>query len=223
MISLEQRALVVVMHAWALLPAIKDKGLFLTEIRLDDLGAKHGCFDPATGAITLSARLFWGDTADQLMTIDIHGDTPAGCEPWCARALHTTIHELAHALGYTFSLDTSTDWLALSAWAHTDEDRQDTGRYRERRPGWGTYDSGWRYQQGSWFTRPYASASPAEDFADCVTHMALGWTDGFLSSASGRRKLQYLRRTLWREPGTASVVAASGRFQAKLRALGVAV
>ncbi len=205
MLTLEQRVLAVCCRAWQLLPPIKHE-MVLAGIHLEDLGAQHGSFDPDTCLVTLSTRLFLGNTPDQLMTIDCEGNCPAQREPFASRALHTATHELVHAIGYATGADSHPDWLDLSGWEATDDDLQETGRYRERRPGWGTYDSAWRYTQGVWFPREYASASPYEDFADCATHIALGWTDSFLATASGRQKLLYLRRVLWQESGAPYLV-----------------
>lgn len=215
MLTLHQRAVAVLARAWMLLPPRKTEAV-ITAVHLDDLGAKHGMFDPDTCAITLSTHLFHGTNPEQLISIDLHGDSPAVCEPFCSRALHTTIHELAHAIGYATGLDDDDDWLALSGWAKTDEDLQTTGRYAERRPGWGTWDSPWRYQHGSWFTRNYASSSPYEDFADCVTHLALGWVP-FGTNPVARQKLRYLRRTLFQETGSRYVAATIDRMQHQWR------
>ena len=215
MLTLDQRVLAVVTHAWRLLPPRKTDAV-ITAIHLDDLGAKHGSFDPETCIITLSTRLFVGDTPEQLMSIDCYGDSPAQCEPFCSRALHTACHEASHAIGYATGLDDSAEWLALSGWQQTDEDLQTTGRYAERRPGWGTWDSPWRYVKGSWFTRTYASSSPYEDFADCVTHLALGWTP-FGSSSSAQQKLRYLRRTLCGETGSRYLAASVQRSRQQLQ------
>ncbi len=216
MLTLEQRAVAVFARAWHLLPPRKTEAV-ITEVRLEDLGAKHGSFDPETCIITLSTRLFQGETPEQLMSIDLYGESPAVCEPFCSRALHTSLHEAAHAIGYATGLDESDEWLALSGWAHTDEDLQTTGRYTERRPGWGTWDSPWRYTKGAWFCRQYASSSPAEDFADCVTHLALGWVP-FGTSASAHQKLRYLRRTLAYETGTRYLTAVTQRYRQQLQA-----
>jgi len=204
MLTLEQRVLAVCCRAWQLLPPIKHE-MILAGIRLEDLGAQHGSFDPDTCLITLSTRLFMGNTPEQLMTIDCDGNCPAQREPFTIRGLHTAIHELAHAIGYATGADAQQEWLDLSGWEATDDDLQDTGRYRERRPGWGTYDSAWRYDNNSWFIREYSSASPYEDLADCATHIALGWIEPFLATASGRQKLQYLRLVLWQESGFQSL------------------
>lgn len=216
MLTLDQRALAILTRAWGLLPSVKRLAV-VTGIRLEDLGAKHGSFDPETCEITLSTRLFWGDTPEQLISIDLHGDSPALCEPFCSRALHTAIHELSHAIGYATGLDDTEEWLALSGWEHTDEDLQITSRYRERRPGWGTWDSGWRYRQETYFPREYSSASPHEDFADCVTHVALGWVP-FGTSVSAQQKLRYIRRSLWGETGTQYLTAARDRLAHRLGA-----
>ena len=216
MLTLEQRALAVLTRAWQLLPPRKTEAV-ITAVHLEDLGAKHGSFDPETCIITLSTRLFEGDTPEQLMSIDLHGESPALCEPFCSRALHTASHELSHAIGYATGLDESEEWLALSGWDHTDEDLQTTGRYTERRPGWGTWESPWRYTKGTWFCRSYASSSPHEDFADCVTHLALGWVP-FGTSPSAHQKLRYLRRTLFQETGTRYLAAVTQRYQRQLQA-----
>ena len=215
MLTIDQRVLAVLTRAWQLLPPRKTEAV-ITAVHLADLGAKHGAFDPETCAITLSTRLFLGDTPEQLLSIDIHGESPAQCEPFCSRALHTASHEISHAIGYATGLDDHEEWLALSGWAKTDEDLQTTGRYTERRPGWGTWDSPWRYTKGTWFSRSYASSSPYEDFADCVTHLALGWVP-FGSSASARQKLRYLRRTLCDETGSRYLAAAVQRVQTQMQ------
>ena len=216
MLALEDRVLAVLTDVWRQLPPIKHQSR-IQAVGLEDLGAKHGGWDPETQVLTLSTRLFWGDTPAQLPMLDVNGDSPPLTVPCVSRAWHTTAHELFHAIGTATGLDSTAEWFRLSGWLETPEDLQSTGRYYERRPGWEPGFSSWRYRRGAWFVRPYSTKTPHEDFADTATHVLLGWTD-MHGTPNGLAKLRYLRKHVWQETGTASLIAAAsmwrGRFQA---------
>ncbi|HEY5866315.1 MAG TPA: hypothetical protein VI542_12350 [Candidatus Tectomicrobia bacterium] len=219
MLSLEDRASAVIEEAWGLLPPCKHEA-WISTIVLADIGAKHGGYQPDTGQVTLNTRLFWGSDAYELLYIDINGDYPARCEPYCSRALHTTLHELAHAIGRSTGIDEDPGWLALSAWERTGEDRHTTRRYVEDRPGWEPHGpSEWRYKHGTWFPRPYSSKSPHECMSDCIAHIALGWHSS-VTNPNGRAKFRFLQRELWgiREP--ARLQAAAQRWRHVLHSVG---
>jgi hypothetical protein len=215
MLTLEQRAELVIAEAWRRLPPIKRQAS-IAEIVLEDLGAKHGSFNPDTGVLTLSTRLFEGDNAAQLMMIDCDGNAPPLREECVSRCLHTATHELFHAIGTTTRLDSTDEWLRLSGWIRRSDNPLGTDRYWESRVGWEQGPSEWRHRVGCWWTRDYARRSPFEDFADCCTHIALGWSRFFEVSANGRAKLSYLRREVWGEKGTQAIAAARQRWQKRL-------
>lgn len=215
MLSIDERVELVAAEAYRLLPPNKDQA-WVTRVCIDDLGAKHGTYDPDSGAITLSERIFWGRNEAELQYIDVHGEYPAKEEPYCSRALHVCLHEWLHAIGYATGDDRSQEWLALSGWKETWEDRQVTGRYFERRPGWGDQGgSEWRYTKGTWFPREYSSKSPHECYADCGTHIALGW-HRHITDANGRAKMGYLLRTCWGEDQTTRLQASVGYWRNRL-------
>ena len=214
MITLEDRAELVMAEAWALLPAVKHEA-WITGVALEDLGSVHGSYSPEEGLITLSTRLFTGVDAWELLTIDQHGMSPAQDPVYCSRALHTATHETLHAIGYATGLDGSSAWIALSGWEETWEDRQSTGRYFERRPGWGDQGgSPWAYRKGTWFCREYSSKSPKEDFADCGTHIALGWHGG-VTDTNGRAKIRHLVRHVWGETEKGRLDAVTQQWRAR--------
>lgn len=217
MTTYEARAEAVLLEAWRRLPPLK-RDAYITRIDLDDLGAKHGSYAPDTGVLTLSTRLFMGANAAQVMMIDVNGETPPLCEPCCSRALHTSIHECLHAIGTATGLDSSEPWLRLSGFELTAMESQGTQRYWESRPGWEPGPSPWRYREDAYMPRAYSGKSPQECFADCGTHVALGWTAGFDASANGRAKLAYMRREVWGERGMQAVQAAQQRWQGRLTA-----
>ena len=220
MLTLYQRAELVIAEAWRRLPPVK-RQMAIAGIYLVDMGEKHGSYSPDDHILTLSVRLFEGDNPAQLRMIDVNGNDPPLCEPCASRALATTLHELAHAIGTATGLDNTSEWLRLSGWVLSDDDPPWTGRYWESRPGWFPHGpSPWRHRAGCWFTRNYAEKSPAEDFADCCTHIALGWSRFFDASANGQAKLAYLRREVWQETGTHAIVAARHRWQEKLAEVG---
>ena len=219
MLSLEDRVYAVLQEAWALLPPCKHEA-WVSEIVVADLGAKHGGFEAESGRLSLSTRLFWGSDAYELMYIDQDGNMPPVHENYASRAIHTTTHEWFHAIGAATGIDRSPAWLALSGWERDPEDRHTTGRYYENRPGWAPHGpSDWRYHQGAWLARPYSSKSPFEDFADCGTHLALGWHRG-VTHPNGRAKFRFLQRELWgiREP--ARIHAAAQRWRHVLHTVG---
>ena len=221
MISLEDRALAVLVAAWRLLPPMKHEAL-LSAVFLEDMGARHGSYGMDDECLGLSTRLFQGENASQLLMIDVQGHSPPQVEPFCSRALHTTLHELAHAIGAGTGLDETQEWLHLGGWVKDDEDPEGTGRYWERRPGWGPHGpSPWRYRLNTWFPRLYSTKSPHECFSDCITHIALGWQD-VMVSPNGLAKLRYLRREVWGERGRLTVAAARDRWQARWGLQGVA-
>ena len=196
MFRIDKRVEAVCLEAWRLLPPIKVAAV-ISRIEVADLGGKHGSYSPDDGVLTLSSRLFWGDNVHQMMHIDYEGNCPAISEPYCSRALHTVIHEYIHAIGEATGTDTTPRWLALSGWEQTWKDGQGTGRYYERRPGWGEQGgSPWRYRKGSWFCREYSSKSPREDYADCGTHIALGW-HLLVHEKNGKAKMRYMLREVW--------------------------
>lgn len=215
MLTIPDRMQAVFAEAWALLPSIKHEAV-LADVRLEDLGAVHGTYNTQTHILTLNARLFYGDNPAQVMMLDVDGNCPPKREPFTSRALHTCVHELAHAIGYATGLDDSRAWLALSGWSEDAEtDPIGTARYTELRPGWPYGTSEWRYRTGgTWFCRTYSTKSPYEDFADSVAHVALGWGD--FTGATGLRKLAYVRRHVWRETGARAMQAARQRWQRRL-------
>lgn len=218
MLTLEQRAEAVLVEAWRRLPPLK-RQTSIGEVIFADLGAKHGSWSPDTHTLTLSTRLFTGETPAQLMLIDSDGNAPPLSHTYVSRALHTTIHELSHAIGTATGLDETSEWLRLSGWVLSDDDPPGTDRYWEDRPGWPQGPSPWRHRTGGvWFVRDYSRKTPAEDFADAVTHVALGWSRFFEVSDSGRAKLCYVRREVWGERGAVAIAAARERWQARLLA-----
>ena len=218
MLTLEQRAELVVTDAWRRLPPIKRQAS-IAAIVLEDIGAKHGSFAP-DGILTLSTRLFEGTNAAQIRMIDVNGNDPPLCEPCASRALGTTIHEMAHAIGMATGLDDTSEWLRLSGWCLSDDDPQGTARYWESRPGWFPHGpSSWRHRTGVFFCRDYSRKSPSEDFGDAVAYIALGWEQYFLG-ASGQAKLAYLRSEVWGENGARAIVAARQRWKKRLTGVG---
>jgi hypothetical protein len=192
-----QLALAVVADARRLIPW-RAAAAAVAGVCLPDLGAVHGRYDRATGWIALNRRLFGGDLAH---VIDIDGEAPARRRPAVARALHTYLHEWFHALGAATGLDESFTWLLLSGWERARDNPPGTGRYVERRPGWPPGPSPWRYRRGTCFPRAYSAKSPYEDFADCGTYLALGWTRPFGLRGYGQAKRRYLAHAVW---GTAA-------------------
>ena len=221
MLTIEQRTLAVLCDVWRTLPLLKTEA-FITSIALEDLNERHGSYDPDTGTLSLNTSLFQGDTAAQILLIDINGDSPPQRTPWVSRAFHTACHEIMHAIGAGTGLDATPEWLQLSGWVEDDNDPQGTGRYYENRPGWPQGPSSWRYRTGgTWFARSYSTKAPAEDFADTATHIVLGWQD-VIASPNGLAKLRYLRREVWGERGRVMVAAARNRWQARWGLQGVA-
>lgn len=212
MLSLDDRVLAVLTEAWRLLPSLKIQA-YLTSIGLERLGNQHGSYNPEDGTLILNVDLFTGETPAQIRLIDADGNDPPLSMPCVSRALHTTIHELTHAIGTATGLDESPEWLALSGWVEASDDPEGTSRYWESRPGWTPQGhSEWRHRLGCWFTRDYARRSPFELFADACTHIALGWTTPFAASPNGLAKLRYLRREVWGEMGTVALTAARDRW-----------
>ena len=217
MVSIDDRVLCVLCYGWKLLPPIKKTAVILG-ISIDDLGEKHGSFNPESCIITLNRRLFFGEKAEEIPGYDIQGNDPPQCEPWVSRALATWIHEAAHAIGYATGLDNTDEWIDICGFVHDPEtDPIGTSRYIETRVGWEYGASEWRFPTNGWFPRPYSTKNPAECFADCVTHLALGWVP-FGSSVSAHQKLRYLRRTLFQETGTRYLAAVTQRYQRQLQA-----
>jgi len=204
MLSLAARAAAVCAAAWRRLPPCT-RAAQVTEVLLQDLGAKHGLFAPDTRRITLHRRLF----TVPVPLIDVQGLSPAQTAPYTSYALHTALHEGAHAIGHATGLDRHPEWLRLSGWRKTPYDRQDTDRYYEARPGWESGFSEWRHAQGIWFWRDYSRCAPAEAFADDVALISLGWTACF-TGASGQAKLAWLRARCWgvQEPPLRAAVQA---------------
>ena len=211
MLSLDDRVLAVLCNSWILLPDIKYKAA-ISAIKLEDLQAKHGNYNLESCVITLSTRLFWGDNPSQIIMIDINGDSPPLVTPFSSRAIHTAVHEVAHAIGASTGLDDSKEWRDLSGWIKTSDDLQGYARRWERRPGWEQGPSEWIHKEGTWFARDYARASVFEDFADCVAHVALGWHD-FIVHPNGIAKFQYILRHVWRETGLRAMAASVQRWQ----------
>jgi hypothetical protein len=178
----------IVAEAWRLLPARKTAAV-IAQVCLADLGAVHGIYHPDSGLLELNERMFGGDRTH---FIDDTGLERPLYGPAVSRALHTTLHEFAHAIG-----DRSRLWRSLSGWEEDPHDTPGTGRYVEARPGWTPGPSPWRYRAGTYFCRVYSAKSPLEDFADVVTHRALGWTHGFTHRGNGQAKLAYINRYVW--------------------------
>lgn len=218
MLTLEQRAELVIAEAWRRLPPMK-RQMAIEDIYLLDMGEKHGSYSPDDHILTLNTRLFSGDNPAQIEMIDVQGNDPPRCEPCVSRALATTLHEMAHAIGAVTGLDDTGEWMRLSGWVLSDDDPVGTARYWEYRAGWFPHGpSPWRHRTGVWFTRSYAKKSPQEDFADAVAYIALGW-DAFFAKASGEAKLAYLRRKVWYENGVGAIRAAKIRWEKKLQKL----
>lgn len=220
MIALENRALAVFVHAWNLLPSLKYRA-FLTSVGIKDLGARHGSYTPDDGHLVINTRLFGTDTPQSIPLFDINSQDPPHDFPCVSRALATTLHELFHAIGTGTGLDQTPEWLALSQFVQAWDDPPGTARYCEQRPGWPMGFSAWRYAVDStFFTREYSAKSPAEDFADCCTHLALGWHALFLAPepchANALAKRAYLRREVWGEKGIKAVHAAAQRWHARM-------
>ncbi len=221
MITLERRLEAVFCSVWAALPPIKSAS-YLTALGMDDLGAKHGSFDADTGRIVVNRRLLLGNTPQEIPLFDLRGDSPPKCLPCVSRIWHTLAHECFHAIGAGTGLDQTQEWYDLSGFVRADDNPQGTGRYHERRPGWTPLGpSEWRYRLvGNFFPREYASRSPYECFADCCTHVTLGW-EAFFSHAplpyreNALAKLAYVRRHVWGEKGIAAVHASRARWRKK--------
>jgi hypothetical protein len=214
---MDARLELVLAEAWSLLPSIKSEA-WLTSVSVADLGSKHGSYNPDDGSLVLSTRLFTGKDAWELMYIDRDGNSPPVHEDYVSRALATAIHELLHAIGAGTGMDRDPVWLALSGFEETWEDRQSTGRYFERRPGWGDQEgSEWRFHKGTWFPRPYSSKSPFECLADCGTHIALGWDRG-VTHPNGKSKLRWVRRHIWGETEQGRLDAVTSRWRTKWQA-----
>lgn len=219
MVLLDDRALAVFAHAWSLLPTIKSRA-YLTAIGTDDLGARNGSYIPDDGCLAVNSRLFGVDVTQSIPLFDIQSNDPPRVFPCVSRALATTLHEMAHAIGAGTGLDSAPAWLALSGFVQAWDTPNGTSRYEERRPGWDMGASEWRFNTGAFFLRPYSSKSPHEDFSDCCTHIALGWTASFTNAAAATRtnalaKLAYLRREVWGERGIRSVQVAAQRWHAQ--------
>lgn len=220
MLSIDARLEVVFCAVWAALPAVKSSA-FLTAIGLEDLGAKHGSFNPDTGTIVLNTRLLLGATPQEIPLFDINGDSPPKRLPCISRIWHTLCHEVWHAIGQSTGLDRTTEWLDLSGFVEAPDTPNGTERYFESRPGWSPMGpSEWRYRLGgNFFPREYASRSPFECFADCCTHITLGWTSFFNApppyTDNALAKLAYLRRHVWGELGVGAVHAAHQRWHAR--------
>lgn len=199
MITLQQRAGAVIQAAWNMLPASRARAA-IREIKLDDLDTTNGVYEPGTGNLTLNVRLFFGSNQSHFPLIDHMGESPPMSDPFVSRALHTSIHEMAHAIGRGTGLDRSDEWMALCGWVEDYKEVPGFGRYVERRPGWEQGPAEWRYLLGSWFPRDYSTKSPFEDFADCVTLRALRWEHRFRESDHGKMKLHFIQSNVWGGP-----------------------
>jgi hypothetical protein len=104
MLTLTTRARAVLTAAWRCLPRSRLRAV-VRQVRLDDLGAVNGLYDPDAATITLNRRLFEAPHPGAVILIDWRGQCPPQDTPAVSRALHTTIHELAHALGQGTGLD----------------------------------------------------------------------------------------------------------------------
>lgn len=215
MLSLDDRAALVLAEAWRLLPPLKHHAP-LVAIELADLGAGNGSYTPATGVIRLHPRLFMGATPAMLPCIDYLGNDPPYVYPLCSRGLHTAIHELGHAVGAGTDLDRHPDWFRLGGWVEMPDDPPGTGRYWERRPGWPAGPSSWRYARGTWFGRDYASQSPFEYFADVVAVLCLDW--GSLYGPLAQPALTWVRRHVFGETSTRVIEGATSRWRTCLDA-----
>ena len=190
------RARAVLITAWKALPPAKINAL-IEQIVLQDLGQVNGVYNRSERILTLNTRLFEVAGRGNIRYIDSFGNEPAKVSQFVSRALHTTIHEIAHAIGEGTDLDRNADWLSLSGWELSARDEIGYDRYIENRPGWPGGPSPWRHMRDIWFPRYYSSKSPFEDFADCVTWRALHWSLRFHGSASGMRKLTYMASQVW--------------------------
>ena len=215
MLSIEEKCLIVLCEGWKLLPPIKKQAV-ISCIKIVDLLEKHGSFDPDDCSISLNERLFYGDSFS-MKKYDIEGNDPPIRFPCVFRALATWLHEAAHAIGYATGLDNTDEWIDICGFVNDPEtDPVGTSRYIETRVGWEYGASEWRYPTNGWFPRPYSTKNPAECFADCVTHLALGWVP-FGSSDAARQKLRYLRRMLCDETGSRYLAASVQRIQTQVQ------
>jgi len=153
-------------------------------IRVADLGAVHGVTDEATRVVTLNEALF-----DDQRTFGEH--------PTVTHLERTLIHEMAHAWDDAVGISDRPDWFLLSGWLRRPggDEMLEEGlmRYVETRPGWDDGPSDWVHAELAWFVRPYSAASPAEDFADVVTVVLIGW-DAF--AGGGEDKRDYVKGLL---------------------------
>jgi len=212
MLSETQLLDILLDDVWQALPPIK-RAAAIASIGLADLGAVHGTWNPDTHVLTLNPVLFVHAPLAALPLIDAHGNAPAQTEPWVSRAYHTLTHECLHAIGTATGLDQHPEYLALAGWVEASDDPPGTGRYWERRPGWEQGPSAWRYRQGTWFVRDYATKSPYEAFADACTHLTLGW-DAFFTGTNGQAQRAWLRRHVFEETGGRGLQARVQRWGA---------
>jgi len=227
MLTLDARCRAVIICAYARLPK---KHLYdaITSIEMADLGAHNGEFNSLSGRLRLNYRLFDGITSDDIPLIDDMGNFEPKTGRIVSRALHTTIHEMAHAIGEKTGLDQTPEWFKISGWANWPYGEHPDmppyfGRYFETRPGWDHTPSEWVFHKDSWFTREYASKSPYEDFADCMAMKALGWELTF-GMGHGLRKLNYIENRVYglnrlsqsvHDRHTGAVMSADLKMQAR--------
>lgn len=225
MVTAEDLAGMMLDEGWRLLPACKWRAP-ITDVVFTDLGERHGAYDPARQVITLNLRLFL-PPVQALPTYDVEGNAPAATTPWVYRGLATWLHEVAHALGHGTGWDADPAWLALSGWTYQplevlEVDPAPACRYREQRVGWEYDVSPWRHARPCWFARDYSRKSPQEDFADCVTHVVLGWTAYFGDPrggdpALGRQKLRYVQERLYDLDAAATFAAGLAAWRRRMR------
>lgn len=200
MLTLEDKARAVIISAWSKLPR-KHTSAAIAKISIADLGVHNGEYNCLSLGIRLNYRLFDCLTVDDVPMIDDYGNFNPRSSRMASRALHTVIHEMAHAIGEKTHLDRNPEWLSISGWYETNQPMpMQYGRYIETRPGWDQEASSWTFRKDAWFFREYSSKSPYEDFADCVAIKALGWESRF-GFKHGLKKLHYIERLVFGQRG----------------------
>jgi hypothetical protein len=200
MLTQEAKARAVIIRAWSMLPfgILSDA---IQSVTISDLGAHNGEYWFDDCSIKLNRRLFLADTPDLVPLIDDYGNFDPKSSRVVSRALHTCVHEFAHAIGEKTGLDMSPEWLHLSGWVEWSPEKElpyRLDRYIERREGWDEGPSDWAHDRQAWFYRDYSRKSPKEDFADSVALKALGWESRF-DQGSGMRKLKYIERMVFKQ------------------------
>lgn len=196
MLTTSQKAKAVVIAAWAKMPRLVADCIHHISIR--DLGATNGGFVLGEKRIELNFRLFEEVEGGDIQLIDDYGNFIPQSGHIVSRALHTTLHEMSHAIGVYTGLHSDPEWISLSGWMVWPHQQTPPShsRYVENRDGWEKGPSEWIHYSDAWFARPYASKSPYEDFADSMALRALNWQHRF-DTPNGKKKLQFLESRIW--------------------------